>query len=342
MSQGIEGELREFATQVLERRGSVVEWPEEEPAGVAAIDAATARALHVPEDLLSLSSSTESDAGLRVNLAGDFLDVMGRLLEDEPRVAVLRIPDRYLKRKGLDEAVSRTFTWPNAKVQVGTGEAQNVEYHSWWFHAVLVSEDRWETRFAFTLNARSGGRVPLPDILLEWDLEADEPVTDEEPATFPIASRLAVQEVPALASEFLRRLDGRLTRDRKRLNEYYGALARESGRPKGRRYDVPDPEKLAAHKRAVQLELRRKLAELEDRYAVAATIQPLALIRVRIPAMVVPLIVHRRQARREHLIYWNPMLKQFEAMPCRRCGRGTFVVSFTNDTVDALCTMCSG
>ena len=73
-------------------------------------------------------------------------------------------------------------------------------------------------------------------------------------------------------------MDG-LERDRQRLREYYRALLREAEKKKPRGGAQPDPEKIEAAKRAVELELRRKLAELDERYAIEATLRPLVLIR---------------------------------------------------------------
>ena len=81
------------------------------------------------------------------------------------------------------------------------------------------------------------------------------------------------------AADFFGRMDARLAADRRRLREYYGALVREAEHKnkKTRSGESPDPEKLAAKKRAVDLELRRKLAELDERYAMEAVLEPLVL-----------------------------------------------------------------
>ena len=103
----------------------------------------------------------------------------------------------------------------------------------------------------------------------------------------------------------------------------------------------PDPEQIAARKRAVELELRRKLAELDERYAVDATLEPLVLIRMSIPALAVDLSVHRKRAVRKHTVYWNAILKQLEPIRCSQCGRSTFSVAFHDEDVAPLCAECS-
>ncbi len=143
------------------------------------------------------------------------------------------------------------------------------------------------------------------------------------------------------AADFFRRMDARLAADRRRLQDYYGALLREAGQKKHRGGEPPDKEKVAAHKRAVDLEHRRKLAELEERYAMEIVLEPLVLIRTSMPALAVDLLVQRRRERRTHSVYWNPLLKQLEPMCCSRCGGGAFTLSFTDEEVNPLCAACS-
>ena len=135
-------------------------------------------------------------------------------------------------------------------------------------------------------------------------------------------------------------MDARLQRDRKRLHDYYHALLRESERKKARGHAQPDPEKVEATKRAVNLELRRKLAELDERYAMEATLRPVILVRTEVPVLAVDLSVFRKQAHRKHTVYWNPLLKQFEPLRCSGCGDAAFAVAFTNETVEPLCSKC--
>ena len=81
-----------------------------------------------------------------------------------------QVAEAYLKRGDLDEAVARAFTWLNAKVRVVDSQPTRIEYHTWWFHVVLASEDRWESRLAVTVNAPAAVEVEFPDPLGLWEL----------------------------------------------------------------------------------------------------------------------------------------------------------------------------
>ena len=340
MTSSIEQELRTFATKLLERRGGLVEWGQDDE-GTAMVPAELADSLGTDGEIVRLSTRPGGD-GLCLSLATDFLDTASRLLELEPRVGTFRVRELYLKRGDLYEAVNRAFSWLNAKVRLHDTRTVRVEYHTWWFHALLVSEDRWETRFPITVNARSGTEVELPELLDLWEFEPHPAAVGQPPPTYQQAAQRAQLRLRELAAEFFDRMDGRLQRDRKRLREYYNALLREAHHKKARGQTKPDPEQQQARQRAVKLELRRKTTELDERYAMELTLEPIVLTRMELPALAVDLSVQRKRAKRIHTVYWNPLLKQLEPICCSRCGYGTYGVAFTNEDVDPLCAKCSG
>ena len=340
MTSSIEQELCEFATKLLERRGGLVEWAAHDE-GTAIVPTELAASLRADGEIVRLSTRP-GGKGFCLSLASDFLDTASRLLELEPRVGTFRIRELYLKRGDLDEAVRRVFSWQNAKVRLHDTRAVRVEYHTWWFHSLLVSEDRWETRFPITINASSGTEVDLPNPLDLWEFEPHPDACQQPQPTYRQAVHRAQLRLRALATQFLDRMDGRLLRDRKRLREYYNALLREAHHKKPRGQENPDPEKQESRERAVKLELRRKTSELDERYAMELTLKPIVLIRLEIPALAIDLSVQRKRAQRKHTVYWNPVLKQLEPICCSRCGCGTFLVAFTNEDVDPLCAKCSG
>lgn len=340
MTARVQDELHGFATALLERRGAVVDWPTADANGHALLPDEIASGVGAEGEIVGLSCEPGSN-GLSVNLATDFLDWAGRLLEAEPKVGVFRVGEMYLKRKELDKGIRRAFTWLNAKVQMRGSREIAVEYHTWWFYGTINSEDRWETQLDVSLNATSGCQVEMPSPLRLWELEARPGGATKLQSTYARAVLIAGHRLIQLASPFLRRMDSRLERDRKRLRDYYGALLRETGRRKTRRQVALDPEQIAARKRAVELELHRKLLELDDRYAMEASITPVILVRTEVPVLAVDLHVFRKLACRDHTIFWNPLVKRFEPIACSRCNQATFTVAFTNEVVEPLCPACS-
>ena len=191
----IELDVCDFATKLLERRGGLVEWTDRDEAnareGTAIVPAEMADLFHAESETVRLSTQPGSE-GWCLSLATDFLDTASRLLELEPRVGTFCIQEMYLKRGDLEEVVSREFSWLNARVRLQDTRAVRVEYHTWWFHALLVSEDRWETRFPITINASSGTEVKMPNSLGLWELEPHPAARGQLPTTYPQADRKSV------------------------------------------------------------------------------------------------------------------------------------------------------
>lgn len=337
----IQEQLRHFAGRLLEQSGGVVEWNSPDEPGVAMVPAEVAALLHAPSESLALSTEP-GGGGLLVSLSSDFLDLAGRVLEHVvPRDASFRLSQRYLKKGNLEEAVARTYHWPNARVKMQGAGAATIEYHTWSFHAALRSEDAWEGALSLTINSQSGAEIGFPDPLELFDLEDAPRSQAASPDTFDQAAGRVLRRMMNEAATFLARLDARRQRDQKRLRDYYGALRKEAGAVNKRTKHPPTTEETADKQRAVELELRRKLLELDQRYRIEATVRPVAVVRTQVPALAIELSVQRKQAKRIHFVYWNSLLKQFEPLSCSVCGGGTFSPDFTNDTVLPLCPRCS-
>lgn len=338
----LDRDLKTFAVELFEHIGGLVEWPSEDGVGSVIVPPKLAASVSLPGEAFTVG--VESAPGVwSVGLGGEFLDVASRVLDlAVPHGGLFRIGERYLTTRDLTDKISQTYDWQNARAKYRDAERQLVEYHVWTLHASLRSEDVWETVLRVAMNAESQAACPLANVIDEPDLSGGDPEPPlEQPTTYDTAMQLGRRQMIQASAEFIQRIEQRLERDRKRLHDYYAALAREADKPKRRAVLTPADEDVGAQKRAVKLELRRKLAELTENYAMQAVLRPLTLARVRIPTLVVPAMVQRKQAFREYRLYWNGVLRKFEPLACSRCRQPIYSVNFTNETVEALCTSCA-
>ncbi len=339
----LDQDLRAFAVELFEHSGGVADWPTLEEPGSVVMPPEVVSAVELPGDEFALGV-TAAPGTLHVGLASEFLDIAGRLLDEAvPRLGSFCIPERYLTSRDLTDKISQTFGWQNARAKCRIAEPALVEYHLWTLLGSLRSEDVWEAMFNVGINAESQAIVDLPEVFQEAGLVAEESANPSEgPTTLDTAILEAKRRLISSSADFVRRIEQRLERDRQRLQDYYRALSGEADGTKRRASStVPTPEEVAARKRAVDLELRRKLAEINENYALRASVKPLILVRVRLPSLVVPVVIQRKQATREYRLYWNSLLKKFEPLSCSRCRRSTFSATFTNETVDLLCSTCA-
>ena len=338
----LDHDLQTFTVELFEHSGGVADWPAPQVPGPVVVPHELATAAQLPGDEFSLGM-TAAPGTLPVGLAGEFLDVAARVLDVAvPRDGSFCIAERYLTSRDLTDKIVHTFTWHNARAKYGTAEPALVEYHLWTLLGSLRSEDVWEAIFQVTVNTESQAVIELPDVLQEPDIRSDTPTSPPGvPSTYATAIAEGKRRLIASSAEFVRRIEQRLQRDRKRLQDYYRALSREADGSKRRTAAVLSPDEIAARKRAVDLELRRKLAELSENYALQAALRPVVVARVRLPTLVVPIVIQRKQAVRDYRLYWNALLKKFEPLSCNRCHRATFSATFANDTVALLCTACA-
>jgi hypothetical protein len=336
-------DLQAFAVELFERGGGLADWPAVELPGRVVMPPDVAAAANLPGEEFLLGTTAAPEC-LHVGLAGEFLDIAANVLEEAvPREGTFSIAERYLTTRDLTDKIVEVFTWQNARATCRSAERTTAEYHLWTLLGSLRSEDVWEAVFRVAVNSQTQGIVELPDVCDDPDLRAVPLLgAPEMPSTYSTAIAEGKRRLIAATADFVHRVEQRLERDRKRLQDYYRALAREADGSK-RRAAAPTqtPEEIAAKKRAVDLELRRKMAELEDNYALRATLRPVVLARISLPALIVPVVIERKKAARVYNVYWNSLTKKLEPLSCSACRRPTFSASFTNDSVDLLCTACA-
>jgi hypothetical protein len=339
MSQEVQNRIRTFGESLLERRGGLVDWPDGADEGAALLPSDVAAALETPEEVIL--SCKPGERRLSLDLASDFLDRVEGLLTTSMRVGAFSLPEAYLKQSPMDEPVARAFTWNNARVKVLRSSPTRIEYHTWYFFGRLDSDDRWEDVYCITINSQSMAEVNLPDLMASGEIRPDPNPTGRPADTYPHAARRAHRRLEERSKAFVARLESRLYRDRDRLQAYYNALLRETKTKLARSKTGEDLKRYHDQKRAVSVELQRKLFELEERYMIRAELSPIALLRVNMPALAVRCDVLRKQARKLHTLYWNPLLRSIEPMCCHACGAGTFSVAFTDVQVEPLCSACA-
>jgi hypothetical protein len=127
----LDRDMQMFAVELFERSGGVADWPVLELPGSVVVPPDVASAADLPGEEFSLDV-TAGPGALHVGLAGEFLDVAARVLEEAvPRDDSFCIPERYLTSRDLTEKIGRTFTWQNARARCRTAEPALVEYQVW-------------------------------------------------------------------------------------------------------------------------------------------------------------------------------------------------------------------
>lgn len=338
MSADLEYRLYAFTRDVLEWRGGAVDWPEDYPTGEALLPADVARMLGTSE--LATLAHAPLDGCLSPNLTTNFIERAGALFEGRPTVGHFQIPSLYLKKSPIPPLIDRAFAWHHVQVrllQTGSAEA---EYHSWFFQAAVHADDPWEDVLPVTLNAETQTFLPMPDLVYREDLQPAESSDSAPPDTYQTAAGQAAKLMGARSHEFVQRVRGRLEREQRRIRDYYGTLLRQTKARMQKSKTDKDVEKQKDLAQAIELELRRKLLELDQQYDLQGELQPILLARIGMPTLFADYSIVRRKARRTLRIFWNPILKAIEPLGCHLCGESVFSVHFLDDALEPTCGDC--
>ena len=93
--------------------------------------------------------------------------------------------------------------------------------------------------------------------------------------------------------------------------------------------------------KAVSLELDRKLKDLDVRYAVNVTLEPVSASRAELPVMAVPVTLVRRRTERRLTVVWNPVLKALEPLACAACMRPVMSFHLCDAAAHCICAECA-
>lgn len=252
----------------------------------------------------------------------------------------------YLKQEGMGPAVSGYFTPLNGPARVITSRVQTVSYLLCNAHYTAFSDERKEGVVESAVNEFTG--LPVDDV---HSLLRQAETTDSSPpdvirkptdqiyhALLGTTQRTIEREL----RQFHQSLQRRLERDFRRVEEYYGSLVREI-EGKIRRKDLQGKERTTELQRidAIRIELRKKLIDQRERYAIKTAVQWLNAMRVYLDVIVTVYEVQRKTKTREVLLLWNPLKKGFEDLSCESCGTDLRSFWMCDEVPHILCPQCN-
>jgi hypothetical protein len=337
-------QLIDTVAEILELSGAAVE-----KNGVyleAIVPEDVAKTLHVREmaKLYFTPDQAQADGEL-VTFQSDFVDRLFVLMQSAGNYANLTLKDLYLKQSAKSAAEQR-FVAINGLGRSLDAIERHLSYAQFNFKYAAVSDEKKDGLVSVTINEHTLAEVSQMVSQLAWAESAEAPHYVELPrqpfhAIYAAACRSAESIMRWELSEFHKSLNRRLQRDINRLAEYYGNLTTEIRHKIARRgLEGKAREDEESRIRATELELERKIADQREKYAMKISVEPVNLMRLFMPAMVVNFEVRFRKAARELQLVWNPLTKDFEAVPCQGCMAGLYHFHICEDKLHVLCTDC--
>ncbi|MFZ1978449.1 MAG: hypothetical protein WAV76_10890 [Bacteroidota bacterium] len=357
--------LLQIVSNILTLLDSVVE-----PAGENSIDvllsSTTAEKLGVPEEArlqISQDSSTdtveksfstdeESNRNNKSNTArilgynAETFEKLSTLIQNRGTFVEQYARHLYLKQEGIDSAVKNNFKPLNGLGRVMSMREQTISYLLCNVQYTAFSDERKEGVVETAVNEFTG--LPVEDIrsVLHWVefVQTSKPIVERKTTAqiYQGLLRSSQRVIEVELQQFRQSLQRRLKRDFIRVREYYSSLVKEI-EGKIQRKGLEGKERAAEVQRieAIQIELRKKLIDQRERYAVRIAVQWPNAMRIYLDVLVIVYEIQRRQRTREILLIWNPIKKGFEDLGCDRCGSDIKSFWMCDEVLHILCEQCS-
>jgi hypothetical protein len=337
--------LKSLVREVLEIGGCLVE--ENGDLLEVVMTPEIAGKLGLKEHELLYFSPQDSQNGRFISYSSEILDSISHLMEDKGHFCKVHLPRLYLKKERLEQIISQKLSLANAVVRSSQAVERTVSYLLLHFKYSALSEEKKEGIIPVVVNelTLASPREMMSALLKgyyegshkEWKVEVRRSLEE----VFSAACKVAEYEIRRDLSHFVRRLDRRLNKDVIRLEEYYGTLKEEvEGRIQKRGLVGDDQERELARIRAIDVELKRKIKEQQDRYSLRVDVELLNVIRVTMLASLIILTVRRKNREKRLELVWNPLLKDLELPACEGCLRPADICYLCDEELHHICLWC--
>lgn len=337
-------QLIDTVAEILELCGAAVEKDGERLE--ALLPSKVAKTLQAPEQAsLYFNAEQSPHDGELVTFQSDFVDRLFVLMQDAGNYAHLSLKDLYLKQ-GAKGAAEQRFTVLNGLGRSLDANARHLSYAQFNLKYIAVADEKKEGVVSVIINEQTLADASLMATQVNWVESVESSHHTDLPqqpfqTIYVTACRAAEPVIHRQLAEFHKSLNRRLQRDLHRLTEYYRSLTDEIRRKIERRgLEGKERQDEESRIRATELELERKIIDQREKYALKVRVEPINLLRLFMPSMVVGFEVRFRKTARELPLMWNPLTKDFESVPCQSCSAGLYSFNVCEDKLHVICADC--
>ena len=101
-----------------------------------------------------------------------------------------------------------------------------------------------------------------------------------------------------------------------------------------------DLEREQARIRATDVELERKIRDLQAKYDLTVRVEVVGVLRLFVPVMLLRLTVMRRKWVVPLELAWNPLLRELERITCMGCVRPSKTIFICDEQRHLVCPDC--
>lgn len=327
-----------FAASVLESRGALVE--HELGRVLALVPAELARTLELPESAELVAGAPSADQ-IACGLGSALLDRLIADARSASPVASVQL-DVAPPRASAARALAERFVIRNAVYDMREVRSSRAVYAAAWLSWSAQADDRHDGLVRLVACADDGSEPASG-----WSELPDPTDAQRTLALLPMPGLTARGAVPFVAARTERAVrdavhpiaastQRRHARDHARIGAYYDALIEEARNPR-RRVDRAALDAKIAHLAA---ERDAKLGELEARFALGVSLEPVAILLVDVPVAEVVLHVRRRKREGDLVVRLPAGAGALDLVSCDGCRGATSKPLVCDDALHRLCERC--
>jgi hypothetical protein len=287
---------------------------------------AIAQQLKLPESSTIATQANIPDS-VFISYHSELIQQFSTLLGQRGSVSAIAIQyEGYLKSTGFEKQLLQTLRPQNGLIRLLESKTATTRYL--WCHIAYTAEadEKRVGMVSFMINELT--RVTPIEIgdALFW--KSDQiPVTNPEAISgrslqdlIPLIERTAAQQVKVNLENWQMKLGRAKARDEERLNAYYSTMGQEIQSKMRSRIDQEGKERELARLTVTNQELERKLADLQERYALKVEASLYSVLVIELPTVHLECELVRKKIKRSVTAVWNPFTKVIEPLCCERTG----------------------
>lgn len=316
------------------------------------------------------------DNAVYASYDSEFLKSIMKLFTDKGKFSVARLKASIPNTEKLKKSFSDGISLKNAVFRLEKTEIKEISYLLLYFRYTAVSDEKREGIMSVLINTMNMHVAPLEngiEDILENLKESDSTYAvnkAEMIKLFHAAYASSEHMVQERLTNFMKSLERRLNRDIKRIYEYYDTLKNETEiaiekkivlNPQmlvklvdyhedrtallrkmiqERTVKAEGIDKLLDKLNAIETEQKWKIQDIITKYALNIKLESVAAIRIETMTPVFWINIKRRLESRQFPVTYNPILRQFDSLPCESCFNPYGGYYICDDNLHIVCSNC--
>ena len=299
-----------------------------------------ARALKVSESV-TFTTTAEATNCYFVTYNAEIFQRLSALLGETGYLTSFGVKyEGYLKQSGFEKLVTKTLLPLNGLIRFVKAVPAITPYVLFNIAYTADSDEKRLGMVSFFVNGITGvSGVDVGDALswesdrIEVPEERDRPIISFE-QLLELSQQIARRYIEREVQPWRNSLNRKLKRDEERIKSYYQAIIQEiRTKITKKNLEGEEQDKELARITATQMELKRKQADLQERYGLKVTARLHSALVIWLQTVQIECQLVRKKNKRSVIAVWNPYRKEIEPLRCEKSNEPVTSFYLTDNEV---------